>query len=179
MMGEAFILCTRHRTLNQPPTLSIVGRPRRVAPSQEDRMIQYDVSIHLIRPVEEVFAFLTDTSKQPSWQSDLIKCEQLSDGPMHVGTCIREVRRLGRRPTAYEAEVIDYEPNKRFALQVMTGIHAQPSYTFAVEDGGTRLRYQFVMCANGMMRLLEPLIARSMRKQSVSDFGRLKGILER
>jgi hypothetical protein len=98
---------------------------------------------------------------------------------MHVGTCIREVRHLGRRPMAYEVEVIEFEPNKRFALQVMAGPHVTPSYTFTVEDGGTRLRYQFVMHANGMMRVLEPLIVRSMRKQSASDFLRLKGILER
>ena len=142
-------------------------------------MIQYDVSMHLNRPVEEVFAFLSDASKHPTWQSDLIESEQLTDGPLRVGTRIREVRRLGRRPTAYEGEVIDCEPNKRFALQVMTGPHVTPSYTFAVADGGTRLRYQFVLRTNGMMRLLEPLIVRSMRTQSASDFRRLKGILER
>jgi hypothetical protein len=58
-------------------------------------MIQYDVSMHLNRPVEEVFAFLSDVSKQPSWQSDLIESEQLTGGPMCVGTHIREVRRIG------------------------------------------------------------------------------------
>ena len=142
-------------------------------------MIQYDVSMHLNRSVEEVFAFLSDASKHSSWQSDLIESEQLTDGPLRVGTRIREVRRLGRRPTAYEGEVIDFEPNKRFALQVMTGPHVTASYTLTGEDGGTRLRFQFVMRTNGMMRLLEPLIVRSMRKQSASDFGRLKSILER
>jgi hypothetical protein len=61
----------------------------------------------------------------------------------------------------------------------MTGPHVTPSYTFAGEEGGTRLRYQFVMRTNGMIRLLEPLIIRSMRKQSTYDFERLKDILER
>jgi uncharacterized protein YndB with AHSA1/START domain len=135
--------------------------------------------MHLDCPVEEVFAFLSDASKHPSWQSDLIESEQLSDGSMHVGTRIREVRRLGRRPTAYEGEVTEFEPNKRFALQVMTGLHVTPSYTFAEEDGGTRLRFEFVMRTTGMKRLLAPLIVRSMRKQSASDFERLKSILER
>jgi uncharacterized protein YndB with AHSA1/START domain len=142
-------------------------------------MIQYAVSMHLNRPVDQVFAFLTDASKQPTWQSNLIEIEPLTEGPMRVGTRIREVRRVGRRPTEYQAEVIDFEPNKRFALRVITGPHVTLSYSFAAEDGGTRLRYQFVMRTSGMMRVLEPLIARSLRKQSTSDFERLKGILER
>jgi uncharacterized protein YndB with AHSA1/START domain len=141
-------------------------------------MIQHEVSIHLNRPVDQVFAFLTDASNTPRWQSNLIESEQLTDGPMRVGTRIREVRRLGRRPTAYVAEVTDFEPNHRFAVRVITGPHVTLSYAFAAEDGGTRLRYQFAIRTGGMMRLLEPLIARSLRKQSALDFERLKGILE-
>lgn len=153
--------------------------PRDEAPSKESPMIQVDVSIHLNRPVDQVFAFLTDPSKLPTWQSNLIAIEQLTEGPMRVGTRIREVRRLGRRPTEHQVEVVVFEPNERLALQVMTGPHVMVSYSFEAEDGGTRLRYQFVMRTNGMMRLLEPLIVRSLRKQSTSDFETLKGILER
>jgi uncharacterized membrane protein len=141
-------------------------------------MIQHDVSIHLNRPVDQVFAFLADPAKQPAWQSDLIEIEQLTEGPMRVGTRFREVRRLGRRPTEYQAEVIAYEPDKRFALRVISGPRVTLSYSFEAEEGGTRLRYQFVMHTSGMMRVIEPLIVRSLRKQSASDFAKLKGILE-
>lgn len=142
-------------------------------------MIQHELSLHLNRPVDEVFAFLTDASQVPSWQSNLIESEQLTEGPMRVGSRFREVRRVGRRPIASEAEVIDFEPNTRFTLRVITGPQVTVSYALAAEEGGTRLRYQFVMRTGGMMRVLEPLIRRSLRKQSASDFGRLKGILER
>src|SRR5215475_715475 len=83
-------------------------------PWKESPMIQHDVSIHLNRPVDQVFAFLADPAKQPMWQSNLIAIEQLTEGPMRVGTRIREVRRLGQRPTEYQAEVIALEPDKRF-----------------------------------------------------------------
>jgi uncharacterized membrane protein len=141
-------------------------------------MIQHEVSIHLNRPVDQVFAFLIDASNVPRWQSNLIESEQLTDGPMRVGTRVREVRRLGRRPTAYVAEVTDIEPNHRFAVRVISGSQATLSYALAAEDGGTRLRYQLAIRTSGMMHLLEPLIARSLRKQSALDFERLKGILE-
>jgi len=142
-------------------------------------MIQHDVSLHLNQPVDEVFAFLADPAKQPMWQSNLLEIEQLTDGPMRVGTRVREVRRLGRRPTAYQAEVTAFELNQRFALRVITGPQVTLSYAFEPEEGGTRLRYQFVMRPSGMLRVLEPLIVRSLRKQSSSDFERLKAILER
>jgi uncharacterized membrane protein len=141
-------------------------------------MIQHEVSIHLNRPVDQVFAFLADASNQPRWQSNLIESEQLTDGPTRVGTRIREVRRLGRRPTAYLAEITEFEPSRRFAVRVITGPQVTLSYTFAAEDGGTRLRYQFTIRTSGLMRLLDPLIAHSLRKQSALDFARLKDILE-
>ena len=140
-------------------------------------MIQHEVSIHLNRPVDSVFAFLADPAKQRAWQADLIEIEQLTAGPMRVGTRIREVRRLGR-PTEYQAEVSAFERDKLFALRVITGPRVALSYAFEAEEGGTRLRYQFVMHTSGLMRVLEPLILRSLRKQSASDFARLKGILE-
>lgn len=142
-------------------------------------MIQHDVSIHLNRPVDQVFTFLADPAKQPMWQANLIEIEQLTAGPMRVGTRIREVRRLGRRPTEYQAEVTGFEPNKRFSLRVINGPQVTLSYSFEPEEGGTRLRYQFVMRPSGMMRALAPLIIRSLRKQSSSDFEKLKDILER
>jgi uncharacterized protein YndB with AHSA1/START domain len=142
-------------------------------------MIQHEMSIHLNRPVDQVFAFLADPAKQPTWQSNLLEIEQLTAGPMRDGARVREVRRLGRRPTEYQAEVTVFEPNKRLALRVISGPHVTLSYSFEAEDGGTRLRYQFVMRTGGMMRVLESLIVRSLRKQSVSDFEKLKGVLER
>jgi hypothetical protein len=142
-------------------------------------MIQHDVSIHLNRPVDQVFAFLADPAMQPLWQSNLIEIEQPTAGPMRVGTRIREVRRLGRRPTEYQAEVTGFEPNKRFSLRVINGPRVTLSYSFEPEKGGTRLRYQFAMRPNGLMRVFEPLIIRSLRKQSSSDFEKLKDILER
>ena len=148
-------------------------------PWKESPMIQHDVSIHLNRPVDQVFAFLANPAMQPTWQSNLIEIEQLTEGPMRVGTPIREVRRLGRRPTEYQAEVTGFEPNKRFSLRVINGPRVTLSYSFEPEEGGTRLRYQFVMRPSGMMRALAPLIIRTLRKQSSSDFEKLKDILER
>lgn len=142
-------------------------------------MIQHKATVHLNRPVEQVFSFLTDNHNLRMWQSNLIESEQLTDGPMRVGTRIREVRRLGRRPSEIQAEITAFEPNRRFATKTLIEPLVTVSYEFEAEDSGTRLTYTFVMLTRGMMRLLQPLISGSIKKQTAADFEKLKQVLER
>ncbi|HEY4684095.1 MAG TPA: SRPBCC family protein [Candidatus Acidoferrales bacterium] len=53
-------------------------------------MIQHEVTIHINRPVEQVFTFLADTKNLRTWQSDLVENEQLTEGPLRVGSRFRE-----------------------------------------------------------------------------------------
>ncbi len=142
-------------------------------------MIKHEVSIHLNLPVEQVFAFLADTSKLSSWQSNLIKNELTTQGPLRVGARFREVRRLGRRESEIQGEITAFEPNKRLETKTTTKPQASVSYLLNPEQGGTRLKYKFALETSGLMRLLEPLISGSIRKEQESDFVKLKGILER
>jgi uncharacterized protein YndB with AHSA1/START domain len=141
-------------------------------------MIQHEVAIHLDQPVEKVFAFLAEPKNLPKWQSNLIEIEQLTEGTLRVGARVREVRRLGQRPSENKAEVQVFEPNKRFELKTVTEPEVAISYSFETEGSGTRLKYRFVMLTSGLMRLLEPLIANTIKKQSASDFETLKRVLD-
>ncbi|MDQ3004743.1 MAG: SRPBCC family protein [Chloroflexota bacterium] len=141
-------------------------------------MIQHDVTIHLKRPVEQVFAFLADYQNLRTWQSNLLENEQLTEGPLRVDTRFREVRRTGPGQSEIQAEITDFESNKRFGTRTITKPQVTVSYSLEGENGGTRLNYKFVMLTSGMMRLLEPLIAGSIRKDTNLDFQKLKHILE-
>ena len=68
-------------------------------------MIQHEVTIYLNRPVEQVFAFLTDPDNLRTWQSNLIETERLTDKPLRVGSRFREVRQMGRRSSEYQEHV--------------------------------------------------------------------------
>ena len=141
-------------------------------------MIQHEVTLHLKRPVEQVFAFLADYQNLRTWQSNLIENEQLTEGPLRVGTRFREVRRTGPGQSEIHGEITDFEPNKRFSTKTSTKPQVTVSYSLEGENGGTRLNYKFVMLTSGMMRLLEPLIAGSIKKDTNLDFQKLKNILE-
>ena len=140
-------------------------------------MIQHEVSIHLNRPVEQVFAYLIDPNNLRAWQSNLVETAQLTE-PLHVGTRFREVRRMGPRQAEIQAEITSFEPNKRFATKTLTKPEVTVSYSFEPKNNGTLLSYRFNMQTSGIMRLLEPLIASSIKQDTKSDFERLKRVLE-
>jgi uncharacterized membrane protein len=142
-------------------------------------MIQHEVTVHLNRPVEQVFAFLADYQNLQTWQSNLIENEQLTKGPVRIGTRFREIRQTGPGQSEIQAEITYFEPNKGFSTKTITGPQCTVSYSLRGEDHGTQLSYKFVMLTSGMMRLLEPLIASQIRKGTDEDFQKLKHILER
>jgi len=141
-------------------------------------MIQHEVTIHLKKPVEQVFAFITDTSKLSTWQSNLIKSEQLTEGPLRTGSRFREVRRINNKEEQIEAEITTLETNKRLETKTVTRPQAMVSYVLDPEQGGTRLKYKFTLETSGLMRLMEPVIAKSIKEGSEEDFETLKRILE-
>jgi uncharacterized protein YndB with AHSA1/START domain len=141
-------------------------------------MIQNESTIHINRSVEQVFTFVVDSKNLRTWQSNLVENEQLTQGPLRVGSRFREVRRTGPGQSEIQAEITDFEPDKHFATRTLTKPKVTVSYAFEEEDGGTRITYKFVMITSGFMRLLEPLMAGSMKKSSDSDFEKLKYLLE-
>jgi uncharacterized protein YndB with AHSA1/START domain len=141
-------------------------------------MIQQEISVHLNQPVERVFAFLTDSNKLTSWQSNLIKIEPLVEGPLCLGSRFREVRRMGRKETEIEAEITAFELNRHFETRTLAQPEVRVSYSLEPEEGGTHLRHRFTMRTHGMMRLMEPLIAGSVKRESEADFSVLKNILD-
>ena len=141
-------------------------------------MIQHEVTVHLNKPVEQVFAFLMDTSKLSTWQSNLIKSEPLTEGPLRTGSRFREIRRINNKETEIQAEITTLEPNKRLETKTATKPQAMVSYSLDPEQGGTRLKYKFILITSGLMRLLEPMIANSIKKDTEADFETLKRVLE-
>ena len=83
-------------------------------------MIRQEFTIHLNRPVEQVFAFLMDISKLSAWQSNLIKTESLTKGPLRMGSRFREIRRFGSKESEIQGEVTAFEANKHFATKTLT-----------------------------------------------------------
>ena len=71
-------------------------------------MAKFESSIVINRPVEEVFALLSNQENNPKWQAESLEVKKTSDGPIGVGTTFHSVGQfLGRRVEG-EYEVTEY-----------------------------------------------------------------------
>lgn len=84
--------------------------------------VRLQVSQVIDRPVAIVFQFYADNHvrNHPRWDPD-IELEQVTDGPIGVGTLIH--RRNSRSGTLVDGtmEVVEFEPNRSMALLVHDG----------------------------------------------------------
>jgi hypothetical protein len=141
-------------------------------------VIQHQIDITIQRPVADVFAFLTNPSNHPKWDSTSVSMEQLEPGPWQTGTRLREVRNLGGRPTEVASQVAYLEPNRRFNIASLSGPEWRGQWDFTPVGDATRLQFEGRLTFTGLMRLFEPLIARGFKRQLNENFARLKRVLE-
>ncbi len=142
-------------------------------------MIQHKIIIEMNCPVEKAFSFLAEARNLRAWQTDLVENEQLSAGPLQVGTRFRELRKTGPRLSEIEAEITSFEPPHRFATQTVRGMQARVEYTFEPVGNQTKITYLFTLRTSGLMRLLEPLLAGQIKKGNEEDLQKLRALLER
>jgi uncharacterized protein YndB with AHSA1/START domain len=140
-------------------------------------MIEFGFPIDVDRPPHEVFAYLTDPGNLREWQGTH-EAEQLTDGPVGPGTRFREVHLLMGRRLESITEVSAYEPDRRFAVRIVSG-PTPIDGRWELEPragGGTRLHFS----ASGAPRprLLAPLMKVALRRQFRRQHERLKRAVE-
>jgi uncharacterized protein YndB with AHSA1/START domain len=143
-------------------------------------LIHVELTVVVDRPVEQVFAYVTDPAKLAEWQPNVISVSKETEGPMGAGTRLREVRRgpFGRSVEAL-VEVAEYEENRRFDLRIVSGpLPIDGRNEFRPADAGTRIDFVAEGRISGPFRLAEPILARALRRQFAGYYERLKELLE-
>ena len=121
-------------------------------------MIEVRQSVEIARPPDEVFAYLTDPAKLPTWQ-DVEEVTQLTPGPIGPGTRFREVHKvLGIRRVEI-TEVVTFEPGRRFEIRVVEGPPVDGRWDFEPTPTGTRVTLTPTARLPGPLRVAAPLVA--------------------
>ena len=144
-------------------------------------MIEFTVKERIGRPPSEVFAYVADPAKLPTWQTNTVSVEQEGDGPVGLGTRLREVHSgPGGREVASLVEISEFEPDSVFALRMVESplpvhgrIELRPD-----PDGGTELSFRVHGQPTGAMRLLQPVLRIGLRRQFEAHCANLKEVLE-
>jgi uncharacterized protein YndB with AHSA1/START domain len=143
-------------------------------------MIKFTVGTEIARPVTDVFQYVTDPAKLATWQTNTISAVPQDDKPIGLGTRVREVHRApGGKELASLVEVSEYEPSRVFALRMLEGllpIHAR--ITFEASDLGTRLQLDAHGQPSGLMRLAQPVLRLTLKRQFADYCTTLKQVLE-
>ena len=140
-------------------------------------MVRIELTIDVARPAEEVFAHLVDLDRIPEWQESAV--ESRADEPLAEGVRIFECRRALGREVHSELEVTEFDRPRRLMLKTVNGpVRFTVDHRLAETDGGTRLTVVAEGKAGGLMRLGEPMLARTVEAEMRKDFERLKELLE-
>jgi uncharacterized protein YndB with AHSA1/START domain len=142
-------------------------------------MISFDVEITINRPVETVFAFVSDPSAYPQWQPAVVENRQTSTGPIGVGTTGVNVRQVLGQRIESTWQVTSYTPNEGFGLKSTSGpVAYELTNSFQAVDGSTRLGVHFQGDPKGFFKVAEPLLAGTIEKEFEENNHRLKTLLE-
>jgi hypothetical protein len=84
--------------------------------------VKAQVSTIIDRPVAEVFHFyaVEHVRNHPRWNPDM-QLEQVSDGPIGVGTIIHRRNTHSGTPVEGTMEVVEFEPNQAFGVIIQDG----------------------------------------------------------
>jgi uncharacterized membrane protein len=138
--------------------------------------------VHIPRPPEVVFAYLSKPENVTAWDSSIVSAAQLSDGPLTTGTRWRGASKIMGRTFEWVTEVTDVKPPSE-----MTSRSVEGKLTFTVrydlrQDGtdGTELTYK-VEAESGLGGLFgrfgDPLVQRAQSRTVKGNLARLAEVL--
>jgi uncharacterized protein YndB with AHSA1/START domain len=144
-------------------------------------MIDFTIETEIARPTEQVFAYVTDPAKLPTWQTNTLSAAPDLAGPLRLGSRIREVHRGPRgKELASLVEVSELEPDRVFALRTIEGrLPVDARITFDPSEHGTRMRFTVHGEPSGPLRFLQPLMRSALKRQFREHCATLKRVLER
>lgn len=130
---------------------------------------EHEITIHGV-PAHEVFAWIADLDGWDRWRRSAGRLEQVTPGPVGVGTTWQASGRVLDQDIAVTIEVTAYQPGRRFGLRVAGSIQAKETFNIEPIAEGTRLTMT--------LELADVQLAEPARAQWDDDLSTLKRLLE-
>lgn len=129
------------------------------------------------RPIDEVFAFVTNLNNETRWQSE-IKSVTL-EGPLEAGSTFREDRVTFGRQFAWHFRITAFEPPHRISIDTISGTaRYRGARLFEAVAGGTKVTEVGELELPRFLRPFNPLLSWLSKRPLRLAYGRLKQIIE-
>lgn len=137
-------------------------------------------SVEILRPREEVAAFVADPDNATAWYQNIKSVEWQTPPPLVVGSRVAFVAHFLRRRLAYTYEVLDLVPGSSLVMSTQEGpFPMETSYSWEdTASGATRMTLRNRGEPSGFSKVAAPALAQAMRRANRKDVERLKAILE-
>ena len=143
-------------------------------------MTRIEQSVVIDRPIEEVFAYVTDYDTHLQWQSGVIEAKVTSEGTVGVGSHYTYVMQLLGRRLDTAGEITAHEAPTKHAWKATSAPFPVFEGAFVLEavDGSTEVTLGAEVEPEGFFKLAEPLVVRMTRRQLETSLNNLKDLLE-
>ena len=140
------------------------------------RRLAYSVTTTIERPIDVVFAFLSDLRSELAWNPNARSVEKLTDGPVGVGTRFR-ARWAGTRPVG--VEVVRSEAPTTWTMRSRAmGMEVQATGRLEGTGESTWYTAEIELNPRGGASLVAPLVLRTMRRREARNLRLIKAALE-
>ena len=142
-------------------------------------MVNVQTEILIRRPRAEVAEYASDPDNAPQWYVNIDRSQRLTPGPVAVGSRVAFIARFLGKELNYTYEFVEYVPGEKLVMRTAQGpFPMQTTYTWADDDGGTRMSLGNSGSPSGFSRLAGLFMAPMIRRETRKDLQRLKSILE-
>jgi uncharacterized protein YndB with AHSA1/START domain len=142
-------------------------------------MARMAVGVTIARPIEEVFAVLTDVERTGTWFPGQVEEHWTSPPPHGLGSTRHAIITTMGRRSENDATVLEFDPPRRGVMGGETqGVAWTGAFDFTPDGDDTRVNAAFEFTAGGPMRLLVGVFLRWYRGQWKRGLANLKRKME-
>lgn len=136
-------------------------------------------SVVINRPINDVFAIVSNLENMSHYEAFAMAGRKTSDGPIGLGTTFEVTGKMLFWKIRTTLEVIEWQAGRNFTIKTTSSpVAAQTKYIFESVNEGTRLTLIDDTQFGGLLKFLEPLLAKYSRKRFQTDMNNMKAYLE-
>ena len=142
-------------------------------------MIDFEISVLIDRPIEEIFGFISNPLNLPRWQSMLVEIKPLVPGLPGIGSKFSTKGEMMGRKIEGQLEITEFDSGGIFGYSGKAGpMQMHALITLKPVGTGAKVTFKAHAEPGGMFKIAEGLLANQVKGQMEANLIKLKSILE-
>jgi uncharacterized membrane protein len=138
-------------------------------------MIEFENTVQIKRPINEVFHFLSDLENLPKWNYFVTQVRKVSEGPVGIGTIYHQIRKTDEQTL----KIVELEPQRKIGITTISKSFPRLGMELILEarENGTLIIDRWKL-ETGKPGLLEKLAAQNVKSAVHENLTKLKQLME-